>query len=74
MWQRTSLYVGVWEEQFLQGIGSCGPQASDLSTALDVSLWRPICFRVRALILSHALLLFHSPIFGLLFLYQPLSG
>lgn len=33
-----------------------------------------ICFRVKALIQSHALLLFHSPIFGRLFLYQPLSG
>lgn len=42
-----------------------------------VQLWVPletICFRVRASMQSHALLLFHAPIFGLLFLYQPLSG
>lgn len=31
-----------------------------------------ICFRVRASVHSHALFLLQSPIFGLLFLYQPL--
>lgn len=68
----NDLFTAVWEGDSSSGTASWSCP-TDVSAALDVSS-EAICFGVRALVHSHALFLFQSPVFGLLFLHQPLLG